>query len=187
CAFLIIVRTAVHFPIEFRYLLQIYPFMIIGAALTADHLLNGQRLNSRIFALFIIGLLVISAARSARASILGLLDNQSKQTESCISRIELLKELKEISATETLLSVLTNIQGLTWYSMRIPTIALTRNTLADAPRGTVIIFARPQYICPEVLESEDLDEIALVRAVDVNIIYNRGALLVGKKINLKED
>jgi hypothetical protein len=66
--------------------------------------------------------------------------------------------------------------------MRIPTIDLTWGALADAPSGTIIIFARPEYLCPEVLESEDVGEIALTRrAPDVNIVSSNGVLLIGRK------
>src|SRR5271169_2821964 len=45
----------------------------------------------------------------------------------------------------------------------------TRVLNADAPSGTIIIFARPEYLCPNVLESEDISEIELTRrAPDVS-------------------
>jgi hypothetical protein len=66
--------------------------------------------------------------------------------------------------------------------MRIPTIGLTWSALADAPSGTIIIFARPEYLCPDVLESEDISEIELTRrAPDVSIVSSSGVLLIGRK------
>jgi hypothetical protein len=59
---------------------------------------------------------------------------------------------------------------------------LTWSALADAPSGTIIIFARPEYLCANVLESEDISEIALTRrAPDVNIVSSSGVLLIGRK------
>ena len=58
---------------------------------------------------------------------------------------------------------------------------LTRSALADAPNGTIIIFARPEFICSEVLEFQDISEIALTRAPDVSIVSSSGALLIGRK------
>jgi len=59
---------------------------------------------------------------------------------------------------------------------------LTWSALADAPSGTIIIFARPEYLCANVLESEDISEIALTRrAPDANIVSSSGVLLIGRK------
>jgi hypothetical protein len=46
CIFLVIAPTVLHFPMEFRYLLQIYPFLLIGVAIAADLLLNWKRRSS---------------------------------------------------------------------------------------------------------------------------------------------
>ena len=166
---------------DYRYLLPIYPFILIGAAIAADLLLNRQRLDFRILGFIIVGLLSIAAARSTRAAALGILGHGSQQSASCVSRIALLDDLKRIPAIQNPSGVLTNIQGLAWYAMRIPTVALTWSALADAPSGTIIIFARPEYTCPEVLEFEDISEIALTRAPDVSIVSSSGVLLIGRK------
>jgi hypothetical protein len=63
--------------------------------------------------------------------------------------------------------------------MRIPTVELTRNALGDAPSGTIIIFARPEYLCPDVLEDDRVGEIGLTP--DVSIVSSGGALLIGRK------
>jgi hypothetical protein len=164
-----------------RHLLQIYPFILIGAAIAADLLLNRQRLDSRILGFIIVGLLSTAAVRSTRAVALGLLGYGSQQSASCVSRIALLDDLKRIPATQNPSGVLTNIQGLAWYAMRIPTAPLTWSALADAPNGTIIIFARPDYTCSGVLESEDINEIAITRAPDVSIVSSSGVLLIGRK------
>ena len=119
--FLVMVRVMQHLPVEFRYLLQIYPFVLIGAAIAADFLLNWQRLNSRVLGFIIVALLSASAARSSRATSLGLLDHESQQSASCRSRIALLNDLKRIPVTIKSSGVLTNIQGLAWYALRVPT------------------------------------------------------------------
>jgi hypothetical protein len=185
CIFLIIVIAVLGHTVAtslFRYLLQIYPFIIVGAALAADLLLNRQRLDSRILGFIIVGLLSTGAARSARAAALGILRHGSQQSASCVSSGALRDDLKRIPATQIHSGVLTNIQGLAWYAMRIPTIGLTWSALADAPSGTIIIFARPEYLCPDVLESEDISEIELTRrAPDVSIVSSSGVLLIGRK------
>ena len=183
CIFLALVPvvSTFRFGMNYRYLLQIYPFILIGAAIAADLLLNRQRLDSRILGLIIVGLLSTAAARSTRAAALGLLGHGSQQSVSCVSRIALLDDLKRIPATQNPSGVLTNIQGLAWYAMRIPTVDLTWSALADAPSGTIIIFARPEFTCPEVLEFGDISEIALTRAPDVSIVSSSGALLIGRK------
>ena len=67
--------------------------------------------------------------------------------------------------------------------MRIRTFNLTLSTLADAPAGTIIIFVRPEYTCPYVVDSEDVSEIELTHAPDINIniISTSGALLIARK------
>ena len=181
--FLVIVPAVFHFATEFRYLLQIYPFILIGAAIAADLLLNWQRLDFRISAFIIVGLLSTAAARSTRAALLLGQGSQQSQAASCVSDIALLDDLKRISATQNPSVVLTNIQGLAWYAMRIPTIALTRSALADAPSGTIIIFSRPEYTCSQVLlDSQDIGEIALTRVLDASfVVSSNGALLIGRK------
>jgi hypothetical protein len=179
--FLVMVRVMQHLPVEFRYLLQIYPFVLIGAAIAADFLLNWQRLNSRVLGFIIVALLSASAARSSRATSLGLLDHESQQSASCRSRIALLNDLKRIPVTIESSGVLTNIQGLAWYALRVPTRNLTWSTLADAPSGTVIIFVRPTYTCPYIVDSEDISEIALTRVPGISIVSNSGAVMIARK------
>ena len=183
CVFLAMVPVVSTFPfgMGYRYLLPIYPLIVIGAAVAANLLLNKQRLGSRILGLIIVGLLSMAAARSTRAAMLGMMGQGSEQSASCISGIALLDELKRIPATQSGPVVLTNIQGLAWYAMRIPTITLTWRALADAPKGTIIIFVRPENTCPEVLESKNISEIALTRAPDVSIDSDRGVFLIGRK------
>jgi hypothetical protein len=178
--FLVIVQAARHFEIEFRYLLQIYPFILIGAAIAADRLLNCQRLNSRILGFIIVGLLSIAVVRSTRAAALGLLGHGSQQSASCVSRIAILDDLKRIP-TQSASGVLTNIQGLAWYAMRIPMLSLTKSALADAPSGTIIVFARPEFTCPEVLESGSISEMEITRSPDVSIVSSSSGLLIGSK------
>ena len=180
--FLVVAPAVFHFATTFRYLLQIYPFILIGAAIAADLLLNRQRLGFRIVGLLIIGLLSIAAARSTRAALLLGQGSQQSQAASCVSDIALLDDLKRISATQNPSVVLTNIQGLAWYAMRIPIIALTRSALADAPSGTMIIFSRPEYTCSQVLlDVQDIGEIALTRAPNVSFVSISDALLIGRK------
>jgi hypothetical protein len=71
CMFLAMVPIISTFPfrMQFRYLLPIYPFILIGAAVAADLLLDRQQLNSRILGLIIVGLLSIAAARSTRVGV----------------------------------------------------------------------------------------------------------------------
>jgi hypothetical protein len=180
--FLVIVPALFHFATEFRYLLQIYPFILIGGAITADLLLNRQRLDFRILGLFIVVLLSIAAVRSTRAALFMGKASQQSKAASCVSDIALLDDLKRISATQKPSVVLTNIQGLAWYAMRIPMIALTRSALADAPSGTLIVFSRPEYTCSQVLlDAQDIGEIALARAPDVSLVSSGGALLIVRK------
>jgi hypothetical protein len=182
--FLVIVPAAFHFGTELRYLLQVYPFILIGAAIAADLLLSWRRVDFRILGFIIVGLLGIAAVRSTRAALLLVQASQqqgSQQSASCVSAITLLDDLKRISATENPSVILTNIQGLAWYAMRIPTIALTRSALEHAPSGTIIVFARPGYTCSAVVESQDVDEIALTRAIDASSVSSSGVLLIGKK------
>ena len=80
CLFLLIATAASHFPMSLRYLMQIYPFILIGASLAADLLLNRRRLDSRILGFIIVGLLSIAAARSTRATAMGLLGHGSQQS-----------------------------------------------------------------------------------------------------------
>jgi hypothetical protein len=183
CIFLALVPVISTFPfgMNYRYLLPIYPFILIGAAITANVLLNRQRLSSRILSLIIVGLLSIAAARSTRAAVLGILGRGSQQSVSCVSDTAILDELKRIAATGSPSGALTNIQGPTWYAMRIRAVELTSSTLADAPSGTVIIFARPEYTCPEFVESGKINEITLTRAPNVRIVSSSGALLIGRK------
>jgi hypothetical protein len=181
CAFAMIAPAVLHSATELRYLLQSYPFLLIGAAIGADLLLNWRRLGCQILGVIIVGLLITAAARSTRAVALTLLGYGSQQSVSCVSRQALLNDLKRISDTQNFPIVLTNIQGLAWYAIRIPTIRLTWSALADAPSGTIIIFARPEKICSEVLETEDVSEIALTRASDVSIVSSSDVLLIGRK------
>jgi hypothetical protein len=182
CIFLLIVPvvSTFYFTMDYRYLLPTYPFILIGAAIAADLLLNRQRPVFRILGLIIVGLLSTAAARSTRAAALELLGHGSQQSASCVSHTALLDNLKRIPATQSP-SVLTNIQGLAWYAMRIPALGLTRSALADAPSGTIIIFARPEFMCPEVVEFEDISEMALTRSPDVSIFSSGGAILIGRK------
>ena len=183
CIFLALVPvvSTFYFGMNYRYLLPIYPFILIGGAIAADLLLNRQQLVSRILGLIIVGLLSTAAARSTRAASLGLLGHGSQQSVSCVSRIALLDDLKRIPAAQSPSGVLTNIQGPAWYAMRVPTVDLTWSALADAPSGTTIIFVRPEFTCPEVLEFGDISEMALTRAPDVSIVSSSGALLIGRK------
>src|SRR5262249_30079886 len=143
--------------------------MIIGAAITAELLINRQRLAFRILAIIIVGLLGTAAARSTRAALLLGQSFQPSQTAFCVSGSAPVDELKRISGIQKPSVVLTNIQGLAWYAMRIPTLALTKSAFADAPSGTIIIFSRPEYTCSQVLlDSLDIGEVALTRARDVN-------------------
>jgi hypothetical protein len=130
---------------------------------------------------FVICLLSTAAARSTRAMTLGLVGHESQQSTSCVSRVAILHDLRQIPAVRSLSSILTNIQGLAWYAMRIPAIPLSLSTLANASSGTTIIFVRPEYTCSEVVESEDFGEVALTRAPDVNVIWNTGVFLIGRK------
>jgi hypothetical protein len=170
-----------HLPVEFRFLLQIYPFVLIGAAIAADFLLNWQRLNSRVVGFIIVALLSASAARSGRATSLGLLGHESQQSASCRGRVALLNDLKRIPVTIESSGVLTNIQGLAWYALRVPTGQLMWSTLADAPSGTVIIFVRPTYTCPDIVDSEYISEIALTRVPGISIVSNSGAVMIARK------
>jgi hypothetical protein len=183
CIFLAMVPVISTFPfgMDYRYLLPIYPLILIGAAVTADLLLNRQRLDSRILGFIIVGLLSTAAARSTRVAVLGILGHGSQQSASCVSGRAVFDELKRIPASQSAAGVLTNIQGLAWYAMRIPTIALTWRALADAPKGTIIIFVRSGNTCPEVLESKNISEIALTRAPDVGIVSSSGDFLIGRK------
>ena len=181
CAFAMIAPAVLHSATELRYLLQSYPFLLIGAAIGADLLLNWRRLGCQILGVIIVGLLIITAARSTRAVALGLLGYGSQQSASCVSREALLNDLKRIPASQNSPVVLTNIQGLAWYAIRVPTVRLTSSALADAPSGTMIIFARPEKICSEVLDSEDVSEIALTRASDVSIVSSSDVLLISRK------
>jgi hypothetical protein len=183
CLFLALVPVISTFPfgMNYRYLLPIYPFILIGAAIAANVLLNRQRLNFRILSLIIVGLLSIAAARSTRAAALGILGHGFQQSDSCGSRTAILDDLKRIPATQSPSGALTNIQGLAWYAMRIPTANLTWRALADARSGTIIIFARPEFTCPEVVEHGDISEMALTSSPDVRIVSSSSALLIGRK------
>jgi hypothetical protein len=183
CIFLALVPviSTFNFRMNYRYLLPIYPFVLIGAALAADVLLNRQRLNFGILSLIIVGLLSIAAARSTRAAVLGIVGHGSQQSVSCVSRSAIVDNLKQIPATGGPSDALTNIPGPTWYAMRIRAAELTSSTLADAPSGTVIIFARPEYTCPEVVESDKINENTLTRAPNVTIVWSSAALLIGRK------
>ena len=108
-----------------------------------------------------------------------MVETSWRRLSSCKTKA---KGVKRISPIQNSSRVLTNIQGLAWYAIRIPTVGLTRSALADAPSGTIIIFARPEYLCSEILESEDISEIVLTRrAPDVSIVSSSGALLIGRK------
>ena len=183
CIFLALVPvvSTFHFVIGYGYLIPVYSFILIGAAIAADVLLNRQRLNFRILSLIIVGLLSIAAARSTRAAALGILGHGSQQSVSCVSGPAIVDDLKRIPATQSPSGVLTNIQGPAWYAMRIRAVELTSSALADAPSGTVIIFARPEYICPDVVESYKINEITLTRTPNVSIAWSSGALLIGRK------
>jgi hypothetical protein len=182
CLFLAIVPVISTFPfvMVYRYLLPIYPFILIGAAIAANDLLNTPQLSSRILSLIIVGLLSIAAARSARAATLGILGHGFQQPGSCVSRTAILDELKRIPATQNLSGALTNIQGLSWYALRIPTAKLTWRALADARSGTIIIFARREFTCPEVVESMDISEMTLTSSPDIKIVSSSAALLIGR-------
>ena len=183
CIFLALVPVISTFPfgMHYGYLVPIYPFMLIGAAIAADLLLKRQTVGFRMLAFVIIGLLSIAAVRSTRAAALKILDQESQQSVSCVSREALLDDLKRIFPIQNRSRVLTNIQGLAWFAIRSPTVGLTRSALADTPTGTIIIFARPEFICPEVLEFADISEMALTRFPDVSIFSNSGGLLIGRK------
>ena len=181
CIFFVISQASVHNQTQFRYLLLVYPILLIGAALAADLLLSRRRLALQILGFFIIGLLSIAAVRSIRAASLGILSHGAQQSAVCVSRETLLDDLKRIPPIQNASRVLTNIQGLAWYALRIPIVELTSSSLADASSGTVIIFARPKHLCPDILESEQVDEITLTRAPDVRIISSGGALLISRK------
>ena len=183
CIFLALVRVISTFPfgMNYRYLLPIYPFILIGSAIAANVLLSRQQLSSRILSLIIVALLGIAAARSTRAAALGILGHGSQQPGSCVSATTILDELKRIFATQNASGALTNIQGLSWYAMRIPTANLTWRALADARSGTIIIFARREFTCPEVVEHGDISEMALTSSSDVRIVSSSGALLIGRK------
>jgi hypothetical protein len=183
CVFLALVPviSTFSFGMDYRYLLPIYPFILIGSAIAANVLLNRQQLSSRILSLIIVALLSIAAARSTRAAVLGILSNTSQQSASCVSGEALVDDLKRIPATQNPSGALTNIQALSWYAMRIPTADLTWRALADARSGTIIIFARPEFTCPEVVEHGDISEMALTSSSDVRIVSSSGALLIGRK------
>ena len=122
CIFLAIVPVVSTFPfgMDYRYLLPIYPFILIGAAVAADLLLNRRRPCLRILGLIVIGLLSLAAARSARAAALALLGHGSEQSASCVSGMAISDELKRIPVTQNDTGVLTNAQGIAWYAKRTP-------------------------------------------------------------------
>ena len=183
CVFLALVPVISTFPfgMNYRYLLPIYPFILVSAAITANVLLNRQRLSSRILSLIIVGLLSIAALRSTRAATLGIFGLGLQQSDSCVSNTAILDDLKRIFATQSPSGALTNIQGLAWYAMRIPTVKLTWRALADARSGAIIIFARPEFACPEVVELRDISEMALTSSPNVRIVSISSALLIGRK------
>jgi hypothetical protein len=183
CIFLAMVPVVSTFPfgMGYRYLLPIYPFLVFGAAVAADLLLSRRRLGYRISGVIVVDLLSIAAARSARATALKILGHGSQHSASCVSGISLLDELKRLPAAQSEPGVLTNVQGLAWYAMRTPTITLSWRALADAPKGTIIIFVRPENTCPEVLEVENISEMSLTRDPDVSIVSDRGVFLIGRK------
>jgi hypothetical protein len=183
CVFLALVRviSTFSFVMTYRYLLPIYPFILIGSAIAADFLLSRQQLSSRILSLIIVALLSMAAARSTHAAMLGILDHGFQQSGSCVSATTILDELKRTPATQNASGALTNIQGLSWYATRIPTDKLTWRALADAKSGMIIIFARPELTCPEVVEHVDISEMALTSSSDVRIVSSSGALLIGRK------
>jgi hypothetical protein len=102
CIFLLIVTAASHFPMNLRYLLQIYPFILIAASIAADLLLNRRRADTRILGLIIVGLLSIAAARSTRATAMRLLGHGSQQSASGVLHIARLNDLKRISTMQAL-------------------------------------------------------------------------------------
>ena len=181
CLFLALVPIISTFPFGmlYRYLLPLYPFILIGAAIAANVLLNRRRLISRILSLVIIGLLSIAAARSTRAAALGVLGHAFQHSDSCETAI--LDDLKRVSATQRPSAALTNIQELAWYAMRIPTAQLTWRSLADATSGTIIIFVRPGLTCPKAAQVVNITEMALTSSPDVRIVSSSGALLIGRK------
>jgi hypothetical protein len=189
CMFIAIVPAVFHTDYDFRFLPQIYPFMLIGGAIGADLLLNQQQLYSRTLCFIIIALLSIAAARSLRAASLGILGSLgigghgAQEYAKCLSSIAILDRLKHTSATQTSSAVLTNVQGLAWYARRAPAVALTSSAIARAPSGTIIIFARPEYTCPFVVDwtSQDISEATLTRRPDVSMISSNGVLLIGAK------
>jgi len=165
---------------EFRYLLPIYPFIVLGSAIAADFLLNQQKLYAPILGLFVIGLLSIAAARSSRAAAVQLW-SESYSSDSCPSRMALLNDLRRISIPQSPAAVLTNSQGLAWYAMRVAAVPLTRTALKDAPIGTIVIFARPGNTCADIVEAKDFSEIALAHTSDVGIIFSTDRILIGRK------
>ena len=79
CIFLAMVPVVSTFPfgMGYRYLLPIYPLILIGAAVAADLLLSRRQLRSQILALIVVGLLSMAAARSTRAAALEILGHSS--------------------------------------------------------------------------------------------------------------
>jgi hypothetical protein len=112
---------------------------------------------------------------------LGILGHGFQQSGSCVSATTILDELKRIPAAQNASGALTNIQGLSWYAMRVPMASLTWRALAYARSGTIIIFARREFTCPEVVEHVEISEMALTSSPAVGIVSSSGALLIGRK------
>lgn len=181
CLFLLLAQVVPQPPvvIDLRILLQIYPFLLISFAVAIDALLSTRAIGNRGLALAMSVLLAIAAARSIRAAAQAY--HREAEGATCISRDEVASALRTLQFKVTPPQIVSNVQGLAWYVLRIPANSLTWKTLNDAPRGAIVVYVRAQQLCPYVIEFTDIDETALTRAPQVKVLSANDVMLIARK------
>jgi hypothetical protein len=187
CTFLVLAQIVANPPpiIDLRLLLQIFPFLLISLACAIDTLSAGKR-SSRALALAMLVLLAVAAARSVRANIIHLYTDEytdeSVSGQHCISREDISTAIKKTEIAAVTSRIITNVQGLVWYVLRIPTDPLTSQTLQDAPQGSVILYVKENQLCSNVEESNEIDEKELIAAPQIRILSINDLMLTAQKM-----
>lgn len=186
--FLIVAQavTIPSFDTVTRILFALYPSMLLAAATAAEVFLRQGR---RAAAAIGVAVLSIGAARAAHF-IAGSLRTTSRPhvyEPGCVPRDAVVSEIAHL-VQPSAARLLSNSQGLAWYALRRPTFLLSRDTLAAAAPGTLVVWVDAGAACLYSTEITDLTQAELLAARPITqeargaavVVYRVGRRLGGR-------
>jgi hypothetical protein len=166
--------TVPSFDTVTRILFLLYPAMLLAAACAVEIF------PRRALGLVVTLVLGIAAARAVHFVAGGLRAHRHGVVVDPpgVPRREVIEQIVRVTPPVPA-PLLTNSQGLAWFALRRPTILLTRETLAVAPAGSLILWVKPEAACIYATEQTDTTrEEALAGA---NALRDAGVVALGRK------